>query len=112
MSAQSKAAARDASHEAVQSNHREVVNLGPISMGERLRIGGDISSDEDMDEATPSPAPSSPKRSHKRRVLPPRSADNSEFFHAFLILIVKLLCQVQILSSGFAYASCMVVSLL
>lgn len=75
-----QAAACDTSHAAVQSNHREVVSLGPISMGERLRIGGDISSDDDMDEATPSPAPSSPKRSHKRRVLPPRSLDDSEFF--------------------------------
>jgi hypothetical protein len=75
-----QAAACDISHVAVQSNHREVVNLGPISMGERLRIGGDISSDEDMDEATPSPAPSSPKRSHKRRVLPPRSLNDSELF--------------------------------
>ena len=55
-----------------------MVKLGPISMGERLRIGGDISSDDDMDEPTPSPPPSSPKRSHKRRVLPPRSIDSSE----------------------------------
>ena len=55
-----------------------MVKLGPISMGERLRIGGDVSSDEDMDEATPSPPPGSPKRSHKRRVLPPRSIDSSE----------------------------------
>ena len=62
----------------VQSHEREVVKLGPISMGERLRIGGDVSSDDDMDEATPSPPPSSPKRSHKRRVLPPRSIDSSE----------------------------------
>ena len=85
----------------MQSNHREVVNLGPISMGERLRIGGDISSDDDIDEATPSPAPSSSKRSHKRRVLPPRSLDDSELFHAFLILIVTLLCQIRIVSSDF-----------
>lgn len=97
-----QAAACDTPHAAAQSNHREVVSLGPISMGERLRIGGDISSDEDMDEATPSPAPSSPKRSHKRRVLPPRSLNDSEFLHALRILIVKLLCQVQILSSGFS----------
>ena len=63
---------------ALQGHEREVIKLGPISMGERLRIGGDVSSDDDMDEATPSPPPGSPKRSHKRRVLPPRSLDNSE----------------------------------
>ena len=62
----------------LQSHEHEVVKLGPISMGERLRIGGDISSDDDMDEPTPSPPPSSPKRSHKRRVLPPRSIDSSK----------------------------------
>lgn len=61
----------------LQGHEREVIKLGPISMGERLRIGGDVSSDDDMDEATPSPPPGSPKRSHKRRVLPPRSLDNS-----------------------------------
>ena len=61
-----------------QSREHEVVKLGPISMGERLRIGGDVSSDDDMDEPTPSPPPSSPKRSHKRRVLPPRSIDSSK----------------------------------
>lgn len=60
-----------------QGHEREVVKLGPISMGERLRIGGDVSSDDDMDEGTPSPPPGSPKRSHKRRVLPPRSIDSS-----------------------------------
>ena len=55
------------------------MKLGPISMGERLRIGGDVSSDDDMEEGgTPSPPPGSPKRSHKRRVLPPRSLENSE----------------------------------
>lgn len=55
------------------------MELGPISMGERLRIGGDVSSDDDMEEGgTPSPPPGSPKRSHKRRVLPPRSLENSE----------------------------------
>ena len=95
----------------MQSNHREVVNLGPISMGERLRIGGDISSDDDMDEATPSPAPSSPKRSHKRRVLPPRSLDDSEFFHAFLILIVTFPCRFVLFPQIPAYASCVVASL-
>ena len=95
----------------VQSHEHEVVKLGPISMGERLRIGGDISSDDDMDEPTPSPPPSSPKRSHKRRVLPPRSIDSSEAL-AYCIFNSSVSVAWQLTITGKRYLVCMLLLLI
>lgn len=58
----------------LQKHEPEVVKLGPISMGERLRIGGDYDSDEDADEASPTPTPPPPqpaKRPYKRKTAEP-----------------------------------------
>lgn len=58
----------------LQKHEPEVIKLGPISMGERLRIGGDFDSDEEADEATPTPTPPQPpKRQYKRK-----TADTNE----------------------------------
>lgn len=50
-----------------------MIKLGPISMGERLRIGGDMDSDEEAEDATPSPLPAAQpqlvKRQYKRKTV-------------------------------------------
>lgn len=61
----------------LQKHEPGVIKLGPISMGERLRIGGDLDSDEEAEDATPSPLPAAQpqlvKRQYKRK-----TADVSE----------------------------------
>ncbi len=72
----------------MQKHEPEVVKLGPISMGERLRIGADFDSDEEADVATPAPTPppQQPKRQYKRK-----TADTSEGARTWHVIIETLL---------------------
>ncbi|BDA42391.1 probable lysine-specific demethylase JMJ703 at N-terminal half [Coccomyxa sp. Obi] len=60
-------------HKAHQKHEPGVIKLGPISMGQRLRIGGDVDSDEEAEDATPSPLPAAQpqlvKRQYKRKTV-------------------------------------------
>ena len=57
----------------LQKHAPGVVKLGPISMGERLRIGGDVDSEVEAEDATPSPLPAAQphlvKRQYKRKTV-------------------------------------------
>jgi hypothetical protein len=49
----------------LQSHEPGIIKLGPISMGDRLRIGADFTSDEESEEGSPTPPPQKRHYKHK-----------------------------------------------
>lgn len=73
-----------------QSRESGVIKLGPISMGDRLRIGADFDSEEDSEDESPTPSPPPQKRQYKRKTAAPAEpvvADEGEY-------ILLMLCQI------------------